>query len=111
MWSEKNMRQSNDAEAELLLLAAVLARAARDVELFSRGNSPEDQKIASEAMEWIFRPLTTDDGITSFQGICHALNLDHQWVHHRIMRMIPEEARVPFTLKLHELTRMQPGAR
>jgi hypothetical protein len=86
-------RQNGGAEAEMLLLAAVLARAVRDLIFYSRGKTPEERRIAAEALEWLFEPSPDTRSITSFRGICQALNLDHGRVRDQIVDMLPERAR------------------
>jgi hypothetical protein len=77
----------------MLLLAAVLARAVRDVVFYSRGKTPEERRIAAEALEWLFEPSPDTRSITSFRGICQALSLDHGRVRDQIVAMLPEPAR------------------
>jgi len=86
-------REPGGAEAEMLLLAAVLARAVRDVIFYSRGKTPEERRIAAEALDWLFEPSPDARSITSFYGICQALNLDHGRVREQILDMLPEGAR------------------
>jgi hypothetical protein len=87
-----DLRRPTGAEAELVLLAAVLVRAARDLVMYSRGNTAQERKIAADALQWIFGPSPDDRSITSFRGICQALDLDCDSVRDRIFEMLPPEA-------------------
>ena len=87
------VHQPDGARSELLLLAAVLVRAVRDLVFYSSGRTLQERRIAAEALEWIFEPSTDDRCITSFHGICQALNLDSASARDRILDVLPAEAR------------------
>lgn len=83
---------NSGGEAEKGLLAAVLMRAARDLAFYSRGRTPAELRIATDALAWIFEPSLDDSNLTSFHGICQALSLDPQQVRERILEIMPQEA-------------------
>lgn len=70
---------------EKTLLAAVLLRAVRDVIVYSRGRTPEEERVAEAARQWIFEDTDDDDShFASFVNICQVMDLDHERVRDRV---------------------------
>ena len=77
----------DSGRAEKLLLAAVLTRAVRDYVIYSRGRSPEEDRIAEAARMWIFDDLEEEEHITSFSSICLVMDLDCERVRAQVLKL------------------------
>lgn len=81
---------------EKTLLAAVLLRAVRDVVVYSRARTPEEERVAEAARQWIFEEADDDDShFASFVSICQVMDLDHQRVRDRVRDMCPVKPSLP----------------
>ncbi|MBK6849417.1 MAG: hypothetical protein IPG96_18425 [Proteobacteria bacterium] len=79
-----------DGEAEKRLLAAVFARAVRDLLVYRRGRTDEERQLAEAARAWLFEGADDETGITSFPGICQVMNLDGARVRNQLRHMLPQ---------------------
>lgn len=79
-----------DGEAEKRLLAAVFARAVRDLLVYRRGRTDEERQLAEAARAWLFESSEDETGITSFPGICQVMNLDRARVRSQLQHMLPQ---------------------
>lgn len=81
-----------DGEAEKRLLAAVFARAVRDLLVYRRGRTDEERQLAEAARAWLFEGSDDASYITSFPGICQVMNLDGARVRSQLRHMLPQAA-------------------
>lgn len=79
-----------DGDSEKLLLAAVFARAVRDLVVYSRGRSAEERLLAEGARQWLFESTEDQDSITSFSSICLVMNLDEARVRRQLRDWLPQ---------------------
>jgi hypothetical protein len=92
----------DEAGGAKALLLNIVHRAAADWVLYRTSARMENRQIAEDAFRWIFRegPGTADwrernegeKGLTSFLGICQALDIDPEVLRRRIKEMTPQQA-------------------